>query len=244
MNFSILIPSRGRTQMLLSLMSSIIAKTKDLSQVEFLIKIDDDDVGSGYHSELQNFFGPEVNYRIFVEARSGNICQDYYNYLAKEAIGKIVWAMNDDCIFLGPVYWDEFVLNAVKERGLEGKISYINVGVSGHGDGFSPFPMLSRQAIEALGYFHHPLIKTWDGDVILWNIFNGLKNNEEIDRMVDVREHMTVRHFNGNGQNHDATREHMRVNHMTNGMNAAYFNTCGHYVPEVAKLANAVRNEK
>lgn len=226
-------------------MSSIVAKTKDLSQIEFLIKIDDDDVGSGYHSELQNFFGPEVNYRIFVEARSGNICQDYYNYLAKQANGKFLWALNDDCIFMGPAFWDELVLNAVAERNLQDKISYINVGVTGHTDEFSPFPMLSREAYEALGYFHHHLIRTWDGDVILWNIFNGVRNNEQIDRLVDLRSKMTVRHFNGNGENHDATREHMKINHaVEGGHTAGSFNTGGHYIPELIKLANAIRNGK
>jgi hypothetical protein len=217
-------------------MKSIVSQTKDISQIEFLIKLDDDDVGSGYHVALNDNFPPEVEYRIFVAARSGNICQDYYNYLAKEAKGDFIWALNDDCLFSGPLHWDNLVLSTVSEAGMKGKIAYINVGVSGHTDIFSPFPMLSKEAHSALGYFHHPLIKTWDGDVILWNIFNGLKNKHGIDVMVDLRTKMTVVHFNGNGQNHDATREHMKVNHEAGGMNAGYFNTCGHYGPEVEKL--------
>jgi hypothetical protein len=231
--------------MLIDLIDSIVSKAKDIQNVEFLIKIDDDDVDSGYVHLLEKSFGKSINYKIFVETRTDNLSQDYYNYLAKKAEGDLIWALNDDCKLHGSEGWDKIIVDSIYKRNLNHRIAYINTGVSGHTDIFAPFPILSREAINALGYFHHHLIKTWDGDVVLWNTFNGLKNVYGIDRMIDLRSKITMVHFNGNGQMHDSTREGMRLGHQTNGgLNAADFNGHGLYPQAVDKLKAGIDREK
>lgn len=243
MNTSVLIPSRGRVSLLKNFLQSFVEKTDDLNQVEFLIKIDDDDVGSGYEQMLSENF-KNLHYHLFVETRSSNLSQDYYNYLAKQAQGKVLWAVNDDCV-LNTFHWDTILLSLRNQYKTDGKIFYFNVSVAGHSQNeFSPFPMLTREFVESMGYFHHHLIRTWDADIILWNCFNTLKNVFSTNRMVPAQE-INLFHVNHAGDIGDETQEGMRKGHMSNGgYNAGVFNDQGLYYVVGKQLKELVDNGK
>lgn len=243
MKFSILIPSRGRPSLLMNFIKSVVEGSDNLLDVEFLIKVDDDDISSGYPQLLaDNFRG--LNYRLFVEGRSSNLSQDYYNYLAKQAKGQYLWAVNDDCILNIP-HWDTILSNLIKKNNTDGKIYYFNISVAGHGaNEFSPFPMVSKEFVETLGYFHHELIRTWDADVIMWNCFNTLRNVYGIDRIVMASE-VNVLHLNSCGDIGDETQQGMRDGHMKDGgFNAGVFNDQGLYFIVAEKLRTAIANGK
>lgn len=244
MRFSLLIPTRGRRKMLVDFLDSIYESTDYPEGVEVLLKVDDDEVSTNY--EFSEEFKKRLNIKIFVETRSPRLANDYYNYMAARAQGDYIWPLNDDCLMIKPALygWDTIILDKMANLGLQGKIAYLNMGVTGHTDLFSPFPMVSKEVIKCLGYLHSPLINTWDSDVILWNIFNGLKNIYGIDRIIDFRRDIAIRHHNSAGDIGDATQDWMRQNHNKHGgMTAGAFKDHGHYIEPVEKLKEAIDHE-
>jgi hypothetical protein len=224
-------------------MKSVVENADNISDVEFLIKVDDDDIDSGYPQMLSDQF-KGINYTLFVEGRSSNLSQDYYNYLAKQAKGQYIWAVNDDCVLRVP-QWDTIFRDLIDTNKTDGKIYYFNVSVAGHSvNDFSPFPMVSKEFVEALGYFHHELIRTWDADIIMWNCFNTLKGVYGINRMISASA-VNVYHINHAGDIGDATQQGMKDGHMKDGgFNAGVFNDHGLYYVVAEKLKAAIDNGK
>jgi hypothetical protein len=225
--------------MLIDLMNSIYEKAEFKNDIEFLIKIDDDDVTSDYHVLLADNFRGKVKYEVFVETRSHHICNDYYNYLANKANGEFIWPLNDDCILVGPDGWDHEVIHQVHGAGLSRKISYTYVGVVGHGETYSPFPIVSRETVQALGWLHDPKITTWKSDEILGNIFQGLRNIHGIDRVINLKDRVTIDHFNWCGSIGDETQEHMKEG-FDKGLDAGGYKDGGHYDEPIEKLKYAI----
>lgn len=241
MNFSILVPTRSRPDMLKKLIESIIERTHDLSGVEFLFRVDDDDVSSDYQLIIPDAIKNRCNFRLLVDKRTHSLSRDYYNVMALQAEGDFIWALNDDCVLFGPHDWDKMILKEASK--LRGKIAYINIGVSGHTDTYSPFPMLSAETILTLGYFHHPKLNNWGQDEVAWNIFASLKAWHGHDRMIDLREKMTIIHLNQCGDIGDENQQHMRDSmHLDGGINAGAFNTFGYYNEPIAQLKEAIEN--
>lgn len=237
MKFSLLIPSRGRPSLLRDFMRSVASTADKLSDVEFLIKIDEDD-DSEYDKMLNENF-KTINYRLFVEKRSYNLSDDYYNYLAKRSSGDYLWILNDDCI-LGTPHWDTSILELDKKNQINGRIFYLGVAVSGTSiEQFSPFAMITRTTFEVLGYVQHPMVRNWDGDVVLWNIFKKLEDFN-IVRIVKASE-VGIFHINGYGDIGDSTHNEMKQSHMRDGgYNGSLFSSSGLYDIECKKMRMAI----
>ena len=245
MNFSIIVPSKGRVEQLTELLSTIIRCTNDLSQTEVIVTIDTDEKQMESYTELMNNYpGPK---QFIIQEHCDNLNDGYYNMMALKAHGKYIIAVNDDCVF-GTVGWDEIILNAVKERKLEGKICFLKTGGNGvayHEGSYPPFPGLSKEAVQAMGFFHWPGIWTWDADEVLWNAFHGLKNNYGHDRIVIVID-VAIQHLNA--ENHKYSEPNLSYEETTNNMIRNYNKgDCGkdfhHYPQMISLLNNGIKKE-
>ncbi len=99
---SILLPTRGRVKTLQTSIESLLSKAYNYQNIEFLVKIDDDDKPTIEFMEDYSQFlaNNKVDIRLFITPR-GNGYGDIHlwlNELAKEAKGD--WLMNwsDDCL--------------------------------------------------------------------------------------------------------------------------------------------------
>ncbi len=172
-DFSIIIPSRNRLSYFKDLLVSIKEKTFDLSKIEVIIAIDfDDPVLSEYVTLIKSF--DTLNCFIIIRERSIFLSADYQNVMARLSKGRFIWGLNDDCV-VETQDWDSKFLEAVKEH--KSKIFYAAMGGAGHkimyrdGNFSSGFPMLSREAFEAVGYFMHPEIRGYRADARLHSVF-------------------------------------------------------------------------
>lgn len=188
MNFSILIPTRNRISELLRLLESINSKTKNIDQVEIICCCDiNDKLSIDFLIDLNKFSNFDL--KILIKEQSDNLSEDYYNYMAKTSIGKILWVLNDDCEIMTQD-WDEIVLNQVKN--FRYKIFYLDIGDStrnfNNNGEYSCFPMVSREAFEALGYFFIPVIKGWSADKYLFDLYDG------VGRIIPFKDKVFVEH--------------------------------------------------
>ena len=240
--FSLLIPSRERPGMLRNLLEGLKKTTKNPNQVEILVKIDKDDPKiEEYKKIVEENYG--IQRILFIEERQPNLCDEYYNFMAKMASGDYLWALNDDIEVISTDFWDEYIENLIEKHEIKGKIAYFNIGVRGHNQFlFSPFPMLSRETVEAFGYFHNPMMINWDGDVVLWNLFNYLKDIYGHDRIYDA-EKIFLHHLNFDGNANDECRRYMEENRPKDGFDAGAFKTFGYYEKESLKLKEAIEQK-
>lgn len=173
MNFSIVLASRQRPTLLSNLIQSIQSTTFNLDLVEVLVGIDDDDVE--YQIISKNLQAKYPFVKFFTRPRSPWLNRDYLNWLSKEhSIGKYLIICNDDTEFKTR-HWDTVLLNRLAVY-LQDKPDGI---VYGHlndalGKSYCCFPLISRKAHDALGYSMPPEYPSWNADIFLWDVYNGI----------------------------------------------------------------------
>lgn len=165
MNFSILIPTRNRPELLHGLLISIRGTVDDVGNVEVLVVYDDDDsLTEGIVKNEENWFS-DIGVKFYKRSRSKNLSEDYINFLAKKARGKWLWILNDDCVVVNKD-WDMYTKEILEGKGVV--YGFIDDGMS---NWFCSFPMLSREAYEKLGWFYDPRYPTNMADQFLFKVF-------------------------------------------------------------------------
>jgi hypothetical protein len=197
-DFTIMIPTRHRPVLLNELLKSIYDSTINKDKVEIHVVYDSDD-----NSTLQYLAGKQTNYippistTFHTRERSQNINNDYYNWIALNfATGKYLIAVNDDTLF--EMYgWDDRainVLNKYEELYPDGIVfgmpeDYERETKRNDNNWMPCFPLISKKAIEVLGYFFDPEMIRDGAD---WAIAATYKN---IDRVVDLRNCIIIKHI-------------------------------------------------
>jgi hypothetical protein len=233
LNFSLILPSRERPQLLRNFLESVRETADDLRNLEVLVAHDADDPGfyqldpsAKFDQEMHNAYKGVMD---FIVEHKFNITfqvyerQDgttpYFNKLAKMAEGRFIWVLNDDCL-LTTKHWDTLAMDFLwtvgpgaafgNDRGFYGH-TYDTLGakdIATDKPTFSMFPLLSRRAYEAAGYVLPPQFPAWGADQHLWSIW------ERLGRVVDLPM-MTVHHVSS----HHADDDHphgMRVRDQVN----------------------------
>lgn len=185
MNFSIVLASRERSQLLVALTKSIAENTHDLSQIELLVAIDDDDPES--HDAARHIHGWFPWARFFSRPRSEWLNRDYLNWVyEKNGTGKYIIICNDDCLFRTQ-NWDQIALAKLEDY-LKDKPDGIVYGyledklTFKHGYGFCCFPLISRAGFLALGWAIVPVFRGWNADLWLWKTYLA------VDRVCNIGE--------------------------------------------------------
>ena len=161
---SLLMPSRGRPDLVDRFIKSLITNTADIDCVEIIFYVDEDDVGS-YHIGSK-----DVSFKRIIGPRASMGAYNTACYAA--AKGDIIILVNDDMI-IGTLGWDTRVIDF--HASIPDKI-YLAYG----NDLFKKknlcaFPIMSRRTCELL---INPFPKEYQGAFIdshLWDIFMRLQ---------------------------------------------------------------------
>ena len=171
--FSLCIPTRERPQHVERLIGTLKDTIDDTSRIEILFRIDNDDMLSQcYIGNLINRF-PELSIKMFIGKRTDFLNRDYFNKLSEQAEGEYHWVMGDDVVFVHKS-WDTYILNKIEDffKDKKDRIAYVNIidntpvppGVTYN---YANFPLISKQAIEAMGFFMPPTINSWSSDYLI-----------------------------------------------------------------------------
>ena len=148
MDISILLPTRGRSDALMSSIQSLYDLADDTSTIELLFGMDNDDV-VGMENMLHNVIPwieeRKVQHKIVIFERYGyNNLHKYVNGLAEHSQGSWLFFWNDDAVMKTPG-WD----SRIREKTGEFKL----LSVHTHNEHpYSIFPILPRAWFEILGH--------------------------------------------------------------------------------------------
>jgi hypothetical protein len=186
MEFSIILPTRKRTNLLHKILDSIELRTKNLNEVEVFLIFDNDD------RETERFTKDYKRSWIMplVRSRGDNLSRDYYNWCLQFTSGNYLWAMNDDAE-IETQDWDSIILEKMKPyRVGMGSVSCPHYDFKNQIAPFSYFPIMNRETVKRLGYFMPEEFPGWGADDRLAKIFGIANKNIPIP---EVR----INHING-----------------------------------------------
>ena len=104
---SILLPTRERSKKFERMLISLVNTCYDLSRVEILLLIDEDDKEINLYYEIfKNDLFKKINFRIIVKNLKTHAIRN--NFLAKKCAGEIIFPINDDMIFISKD-WDNII---------------------------------------------------------------------------------------------------------------------------------------
>ena len=181
MNFSIIFPTRERTELLKKCLESIDQNTEDTDRIEVLLAIDDDDKRTDY-----GFLEDYSFVRAFRVRRSVNFSKDYYNFLASQSRGKWIICANDDCQFETSC-WDSVAYNILKDRS-NVIYGFINDGMDGfrvkHYGKYCSFPLQGREGYNVLGYIFPDRIPIWGSNLWVKALYEQIGSVVELPILV------------------------------------------------------------
>jgi hypothetical protein len=179
---SIIVPTRDSVQNLEKLFLTSIAKnTYNINNIELVFVADKDDDTTIHFLHNNKFIKALKFVKIIIREQSNNITKDYYNTGAKQSTGFFVMVGADDIQITTPLYDKilEKMKHGIIQKEGSGKKYFLLVqttGCSVVGDaGACPFPIITRDSINLLGYFLAPeIIPGWGPDWYIHKIYNTL----------------------------------------------------------------------
>ena len=188
MKFSLIAPTRERTNGVNCLLNSIQNTASNLDDIEILFAVDEDDIATiQYFNTIQHqVLYPNLHISHHIRQRTEFLNGDYYNWLASMAKGEFIWAVADDVVFLVQ-HWDKFIYETAQSYLVDKKDRIVCVGIKDSTPKpkttlpqFPCFPMVSREALAFFGFILHPQIPTWGADYLLYLLYTGAHRYLEI----------------------------------------------------------------
>lgn len=140
-NFSFILPTRDRVDLVERFFSSIKENTSDISNLEIIIGCDADDLAS------QNIEDAELNIKKIIFPESAKNMGEFNNLCYQQASGKFVMLVNDDLI-LRTKNWDKKILKVTADY--PDDILLIHVNDLLFKEKLCCFPMVSRKACKLI----------------------------------------------------------------------------------------------
>lgn len=157
-DIAILLPTRGRSDMLERSLKSLIDYADNPERIQFLFGFDDDDAVGSTHfkNEIQSYLdSQDIDYTAYTFKRMGYArLHEYVNSLALKASAKWLVFWNDDAI-MQTQSWDTEIL---KWNGQFRLLAFHT-----HNDHpYSIFPIVPKEWLDQLGYLsQHQLNDAW-----------------------------------------------------------------------------------
>jgi len=163
--FSLVLMSRSRPLLLTSLLSSFIGKSR--LENEMLVGLDSDDPYLDDYLLIGGLLPDKVKFDI--KDRDSNL-HSRINSMVDKISGKYIFVLNDDCLLLTDG-WDEYSAgildnfgDIVYGRTYDNSIDRVN-------DKYAAFPIMSRKAVDKLGFIMDETLGNHGCDVIMHRIF-------------------------------------------------------------------------
>lgn len=155
---SVLIPTRGRVKRLRTLLASY-EQTVRTTHAELVFRVDDDD------RDTLDFLLDYGHLRLVVGPRLKGYqsMPTFFNEMLAASTGDVLMCGNDDMVFR-TARWPELILDAANQY----PDGLFNFGVSTHNEAHYPFSVVSRKAVELMGFLWDPRI-FW-GDIFLRDV--------------------------------------------------------------------------
>jgi hypothetical protein len=199
------------------LFESLVATTANPSKIEIIAVVDEDDKITIEECSSIKSIVKDFHCKFVFRQRSPHLNEDYINFAARQAMGKFIFVLNDDVIFKVPE-WD-IKANDKLENFLSDKPDRIVYGLSDDGMSnvrqnqkgmeYSGFPIISREAIQTLGYAMHPKFNSWSADIHLYPIYNS------VGRVCNLRQEVCAYH----NSHHTGMRERDHINDHVQSIN-------------------------
>lgn len=189
--FSLLIPTRHRVSQLEIFLGTVADNTKNYDNIEVLIIHDDGDIiTESYLHRCKKRFG--FNIRILNRPQTEFLNRDYYNMMAHQANGEFMWLMGDDLVIVKK-NWDIFLINKLNNflSFHKSRVVYVRIKddtplPETHLPEYANFPMISKEAVEAVGYFMPPEIPSWSADYMVYLVYC----HEKCNRVLTIEDTM------------------------------------------------------
>jgi glycosyltransferase involved in cell wall biosynthesis len=174
-DFSVVFPVRDNIDGLLVTLGAFDLFTANKDAFEVVLVVDDDDTDLPDYQRISKRYGYDI--KVLVVKRSDNFSQDYYNYGVSQASGENIMVFNDDC-YMQTDKWDDKIRAKIAENGHFNGVYLVSLMDSTFNDTpkhpFPRFPMLSRKAIETVGFFFFPQVRMWPADKVVWDLYSAV----------------------------------------------------------------------
>jgi len=188
--FTIILNSRGRFLYLENLLNSIKNTTSNLSDIEVLISCDSDDDSTGVFWQNNYSQWPWASCEFIDRERNLHI---RLNNLALRAQGKYIFVLNDDCELLNKD-WDKKAyetLESIEDNIVYGRTQDTSCDKVQGGE-YASFPIISKKAVDVLGFFMHQRFPGLGADVGIYRVYKAIDRVLDVDVAVNHLLHNTV----------------------------------------------------
>ena len=195
MDFSILVPTRERTNEVNRLLDSIKTTTKNPQNIEVLFACDEEDSSSINNIKSAQQRLPELSIKYFTRKRTSHINKDYYNWLATFATGDYLWISADDLRFLQES-WDVMILEQLNYYFKDKPDRIACISIKDNTPKPSPwlpkfpcFPMFTKEVLKVMGFLLYPKVPTWGADYVAYQTF------KPINRLLEIQDRCYLNHI-------------------------------------------------
>lgn len=174
-DFSIVIPVRGNIKGLRVTLGAFELFTAQKDKLEVILIADNDDPDLIKY----NIIGRDYTYDIMAYGvpRTDNFCESYYNFGARKAVGTNIMVFNDDC-YVQTNEWDDIVRRRIAENPQFNGVYLVSLMDSTYYDEkdleFPRFPMISKKAVETIGFFFFPQVRMWPADKCIHDLYKAV----------------------------------------------------------------------
>lgn len=213
MKFSLILNSRERTGLLDNFLQSIKDTADDIENIEVIIGIDKDDLSS--LTKLDYFYDKYSFIKFAVIEPTTSNLNHNFSLIYPNTSGKYIMIANDDIVFQNKG-WDKEAFDSLekylfdKQDGIVyGQTSDNSVDRSGE---YSSFPIVTRNAIELLGYVMNPKFVSHGADVELYRIFKTVNRICPVNIQIDHIYHNSLDKINNPDKIQQIIREKRNLN--------------------------------
>lgn len=175
MQYSIILPTRNNIPGLRKALDAFERTSHDKACFEVLLAVDTDDVQGKLIEGLSASYTFPVH--VYHTQPTDNFSDDYYNFLASKSKGANIWAFNDDAYILTDG-WDRIISKTIKDSG-KGSFYLVDIHDTTrdhNGEIWPCFPMISRAAVNVMGFFFYPQVRIWPADKVAYGLFNKIES--------------------------------------------------------------------
>jgi len=172
-DFSLIMPVRNNIKGLKVCLGAFDLFTAHKDKFELHLLVDDDDKDLSTYISMTRDYGLHIF--IHVVKPTDNFSNDYFNWALQHCRGTNIMVWNDDC-YVQTNGWDDIVRRKTAEQPQLNGVYLVDMWDSTrkcekHGKEFARFPIISRKAVDAVGFFFVPTVRQYPADYVIWSIY-------------------------------------------------------------------------
>ena len=174
-DFSVVIPVRGNIAGLRVTLGAFELFTTNKDMLEVILVADDDDKEISDYRKLVASYTYDIS--VYAVPRTDHFCESYYNFGARKAVGTNIMMFNDDC-YVTINGWDDIIRRRIADNPQFNGVYLVNLMDSTYYDekglAFPRFPMISKKAMETIGFFFFPQVRMWPADKCIHDLYKAV----------------------------------------------------------------------